>query len=66
MRRPVVRMSTGRTTDDRDMDFQRHRELLRRLERIEEKIDILDQRSRAQTEAQRFSHPLPRPIWMKE
>ena len=28
-------MSTGRTTDDRDLDSRRHREIMAKLERIE-------------------------------
>lgn len=39
-------MSTGRTTDDRDRDSRRHREIIERLERIEERLDIIDQRTR--------------------
>ena len=31
-------MSTARTTDDRDTDAKRYRDLVSRLERIEEKI----------------------------
>ena len=39
-------MSTGRTTDDRDLDSRRHRELVERLERIEQRLDIIEQRTR--------------------
>lgn len=39
-------MATGRTTDDRDTDARRHREVMSALERIEERLRIVEQRQR--------------------
>ena len=38
-------MSTGRTTDDRDLDSRRHREVMDALARIREMLDPLVERS---------------------
>lgn len=47
-------MSTGRTTDDRDTDAKRHSQLLDRLQRIEAKLDILEQQLRSRQEPRRY------------
>ena len=58
-------MSTGRTIDDRDTDSAQHRavfsrlgEILTRLERIEQKLDIMEQQGRTRQDPRIYNGEL--------
>ena len=50
-------MSTGRTTDDRDRDSRRHKEIMGALERIESRLGIVEQQLRAQQDPRTYNEP---------
>ena len=43
-----------RTTDERDRDFERHREILRRLDAIDERLRIIEQQVRSRQAGQAY------------